>query len=39
MELLIEAGLMKADLVKPLWNEANEICVMAVASKRTIKGR
>ncbi|MCI0638493.1 MAG: four helix bundle protein [Gemmataceae bacterium] len=43
MELLIEAGLVKEQLLKNLWQEANEIVAMVVASivtarRRTTKG-
>ena len=39
MELVIEAGLMKEDLVSELYREADEILAMVVASIKTAKRR
>lgn len=39
MELIIESGLMKRELVEPLLQEANEITAIMTASRRAASGR
>ncbi|MEQ1825591.1 MAG: four helix bundle protein [Pirellula sp.] len=34
-ELIMESDLLKPDLVKPLWDEANEIVAIMVSSRKT----
>ena len=35
LELIIEGGLMKSSLVKPLWVEANELVAIMTSSRKT----
>jgi hypothetical protein len=35
MEMIMEGGLMKSDLVKPLLGEANEIVAIMTSSRKT----
>jgi len=35
LELIIEGGLMKSSLVKPLWLEANELVAIMTSSRKT----
>ena len=37
LEIIVESGLMRKDLVEPLLKEANEIVAIIVSSKKTIK--
>jgi len=39
METIIESGLMKEELVKPLYNEANELLSITISSKKIVKDR
>ena len=39
LEVLAESGVLDKAVVLPLHREANEICAMVVASKRTLKSR
>jgi len=39
MEIIIEGGLMEENLVKPLYNEANELLSITISSKKTLKSK
>ena len=39
LEIIIESGLLKEELVKPLYNEVNELLSITISSKKTVKSR
>ncbi len=39
LEIIIASGLIKEDLVKPLYNEANELLSITISSKKTLKSK
>jgi four helix bundle protein len=39
MEIIIDSGLIKESLVKPLFNEANELLSIVISNKKTLKNR
>ena len=39
MEVLVESGIVKGRLLRPLMNEGNEILAIVVSSKKTARGR